>query len=101
MREAKRNNKPYKRHALGSLTLFLESFNDQVDTFSDVQDFLVELCEMDEAAVMEEEEENERPLLLLIKASAFKALVAGFKPEKHKAQGKYNPMLWSPKVSCT
>ncbi|RUP51830.1 hypothetical protein BC936DRAFT_145387 [Jimgerdemannia flammicorona] len=89
VREAKRTNKPYKRHALGSLTLFLEAFNDHVDNFADVQDFLVELCEMDEAAVMEEEEENERPLLLLIKAGAFKALVAGLKPDKHTAQEQY------------
>ncbi|RCI02581.1 hypothetical protein CU098_001872 [Rhizopus stolonifer] len=82
IREAKRKNREYQRHALASLICFSDAFAETIDLLGDVMPFLTELCEMDEASVMEEEDENEhaKPLLLMIKANAFKALVSAFRP---------------------
>ncbi|CAO3688639.1 unnamed protein product [Umbelopsis ramanniana] len=84
-RESKRNNRSYKRNALSSLTLFLDKFNDRLDVYDDAFEYLEPLCNLD----LEEEEldeENDRPLLLLIKANAFKALLAAFRPDIFKDQ---------------
>jgi proteasome component ECM29 len=86
-RESKRNNRSYKRNALSSLTLFLDKFNDRLDVYDDAFGYLEPLCNLD----LEEEEldeENDRPLLLLIKANAFKALLAAFRPDIFKDQRK-------------
>ncbi|KAI9279213.1 armadillo-type protein [Umbelopsis sp. AD052] len=84
-RESKRNNRSYKRNALSSLTLFLDKFNDRLDVYDDAFGYLEPLCNLD---IEEEEldEENDRPLLLLIKANAFKALLAAFRPDIFKDQ---------------
>jgi proteasome component ECM29 len=42
---------------------------------------LFEICEWNEADMMEEGEENEKPLVLLIKGAAFKAVVADWRPD--------------------
>ncbi|KAI8088970.1 proteasome stabiliser-domain-containing protein [Halteromyces radiatus] len=91
IRESKRNNRVYQRHALVSLDVFLEAFSDKIDIFGQVQDFLTDLCCMDEAAAMEEDDEddNTKPLLLMIKANAFKALTAGYQPKVYYDQEKY------------
>lgn len=51
---------------------------------------------MDEADVMEEDDnDNAKPLLLMIKANAFKALVSSFQPKHFAAQGKSKPyQIW-------
>ncbi|KAI9320591.1 proteasome stabiliser-domain-containing protein [Dichotomocladium elegans] len=82
IREAKRRNRVYQRHALASLRTFANSFGEKVDMLGPSQCFLTDLCEMDETAVMEEDDnDNLKPLLLIIKANAFKALVAAFRPQ--------------------
>jgi proteasome component ECM29 len=86
-RESKRNNRSYKRNALSSLTLFLDKFNDRLNVYEDAFGFLEPLCSVD---VDEEDldEENDRPLLLVIKANAFKALLAAFRPDIFIEHGK-------------
>ncbi|CAO3648654.1 unnamed protein product [Cunninghamella echinulata] len=86
-REAKRNNRVYQRHALVSLRVFLNTFDDKIDVYSQVESFLIELCEMDETELMEEDDnDNSKPLLLMIKANAFNALTAGYRPKIHREQ---------------
>ncbi|KAI9480308.1 MAG: proteasome stabiliser-domain-containing protein [Benjaminiella poitrasii] len=89
VREAKRKNHAYQRHALVSLLQFSDSFGDKMDLLSLEQDFLTKLCEMDEGKVMEDEDdgnENAKPLLLMIKANAFKALVSAYRPKAFPRQ---------------
>lgn len=82
VREAKRKNRVYQRHALVSLTNFSDNFAETMDVLEDQQAFFTELCEMDEVEAMEDEDnENAKPLLLMIKANAFKALVAAYRPK--------------------
>ncbi|KAG2227610.1 hypothetical protein INT45_002295 [Circinella minor] len=81
VRECKRKNRPYQRHALVSFKVFADTFSDRVDVLKQAQPFLTELCEMDEDEVAEDDEnDNAKPLLLMIKANAFKALIASFRP---------------------
>lgn len=88
VREAKRKNKTYQRHALVSLYDFAEAFAERVDMFESVQGFLTDLCTMDEAEAMEDEEnDNAKPLILMIKANAFKALAVSFRPRVFPDQG--------------
>ncbi|ORZ22637.1 armadillo-type protein [Absidia repens] len=90
IREAKRNNRQYQRHALVSLDVFLAEFGDKIDVFGQVEEFLTDLCCMDEAAAMEEDDnDNPKPLLLMIKANAFKALTSGYRPKVFTEQGNY------------
>ncbi|KAI8330892.1 armadillo-type protein [Chlamydoabsidia padenii] len=94
IREAKRNNRVYQRHALVSLDVFLESFGDKIDIFDQVEGFLTDLCCMDEAAAMEEDDnDNPKPLLLMIKANAFKALTSGYRPKTYSHQGDFADSL--------
>ncbi|KAI8073997.1 proteasome stabiliser-domain-containing protein [Gongronella butleri] len=87
VREAKRKNRTYQRHALVSLEVFLAGYGDRVDVQGDVQDFLLDLCTMDEDAVMEDEDsDNAKPLLLMIKANSFKALTAAYQPKVFPSQ---------------
>ncbi|KAI9262116.1 armadillo-type protein [Phascolomyces articulosus] len=82
VRECKRKNRPYQRHALVSFKVFADTFSDRVDILKQAQPFLTELCEMDEDEVAEDDEnDNAKPLLLMIKANAFKTLVASFRPK--------------------
>ncbi|CAO3594598.1 unnamed protein product [Absidia cylindrospora] len=91
IREAKRNNRLYQRHALVSLDVFLAEFGDKIDVFGQVEEFLTDLCCMDEAAAMEEDDnDNPKPLLLMIKANAFKALTSGYRPKVYAEQGQYD-----------
>ena len=81
VRECKRKNRPYQRHALVSFKVFADTFSDRVDVLKQAQPFLTELCEMDEDEVAEDDEnDNAKPLLLMIKANAFKTLIASFRP---------------------
>lgn len=87
VREAKRNNRAYQRHALVSLTSFTDQFGEQIDMLDQVSEFLTELCQMDEAEAMEDEDhDNAKPLLLMIKANAFKAIVSAYRPKSYSIQ---------------
>lgn len=95
IREAKRKNRVYQRHALVSLANFSNQFGEQIDLLDDVSDFLIDLCEMDEAEAMEDEDnDNAKPLLLMIKANAFKAIVSAYRPKAFSNQGKYFYMFF-------
>lgn len=44
---------------------------------------------MDETELMEDDDnDNSKPLLLMIKANAFNALTAGYRPRVHREQSK-------------
>ncbi|KAF7732558.1 hypothetical protein EC973_003305 [Apophysomyces ossiformis] len=89
VREAKRRNRTYQRHALVSLKAFADAFGDKIDMYEQVHEFLTDVCNMDEIAAAEDEEnENAKPLILMIKANAFKAIVAGFRPKTFVHQGE-------------
>lgn len=94
IREAKRKNRAYQRHALVSLTNFSNEFGEKIDLLESVTDFLTELCEMDEAEAMEDEDnDNAKPLLLMIKANAFKAIVSAYRPKFYSNQGKIGAVI--------
>jgi proteasome component ECM29 len=87
-RESKRNNRSYKRHALSSLTLFLDKYGNRLNVYEDAFAFLEPLCVLD----IEEEdldEETDRALLLMIKANAFKALLSAFRPDMYEDQSRF------------
>lgn len=88
-RESKRNNRAYKRHALASLTLFLDRFGPRLNIYEDAFEFLEPLCNLD---IDEEDldEETDKPLLLMIKANAFKALLSAFRPDIFEDQRKFD-----------
>ncbi|KAI8987056.1 proteasome stabiliser-domain-containing protein [Pilobolus umbonatus] len=85
IREAKRKNRTYQRHALISLTSFMDVFGDKIDMLEPLYDFLAELCQMDEVEAMEDEDnDNAKPLILMIKANSFKAIVSAYRPKVFK-----------------
>ncbi|CEP12173.1 hypothetical protein [Parasitella parasitica] len=101
VREAKRKNRAYQRHALVSLTSFNDSFAEIVDVLQIEQEFLTELCEMDEAKAMEDEDhENAKPLLLMIKANAFKAIVSAYRPKAFVNQEAQTSVLAEVITNC-
>jgi proteasome component ECM29 len=101
VREAKRKNRAYQRHALVSLTHFSDAFGESMDLLQDQQDFLTELCEMDETVVMEEEDnDNAKPLLLMIKANAFKAIVSAYRPKVFARQDDETAQLSEMITGC-
>ncbi|KAG0174143.1 hypothetical protein DFQ29_007586 [Apophysomyces sp. BC1021] len=101
VREAKRRNRTYQRHALVSLKTFSDAFSEKIDLYEDVQDFLTDICEMDEATAMEDEDnDNAKPLILMVKANAFKALVSGFRPTVFIDQAKHTKSLSETLTSC-
>ncbi|KAI9491193.1 proteasome stabiliser-domain-containing protein [Zychaea mexicana] len=82
VRECKRKNRLYQRHALASFKVFADTFSGRVDILKQAQTFLTELCEIDEDEAAEDDEnDNAKPLLLMIKANAFRTLVAAYKPK--------------------
>jgi proteasome component ECM29 len=94
VREAKRKNRVYQRHALVSLTNFNDTFAEAIDVLEDQQAFLTELCEMDEAEAMEDEDnDNAKPLLLMIKANAFKTIVSAYRPKMFAHQDNETAQL--------
>ncbi|KAI8369986.1 proteasome stabiliser-domain-containing protein [Blakeslea trispora] len=100
VREAKRKNRTYQRHALVSLTQFSDVFAEQIDMLSDAM-FLVDLCEMDEAVEVEEEDsEHAKPLLLMIKANAFKALASVYRPQANTGQDEQTDALLQMFTKC-
>ncbi|KAJ3137196.1 hypothetical protein HK100_000877 [Physocladia obscura] len=77
IREAKKNNKPYKRVALEYLSKFIEQL--KVDKFDDLEDYLVEMATSDDKDDDEDADDiRTKPMNLAIKANAFKALGACF-----------------------
>ncbi|KAI8374250.1 proteasome stabiliser-domain-containing protein [Radiomyces spectabilis] len=101
IREAKRKNRTYQRHALVSLYNFLNAFGEKIDIYDQIEDFLVELCEMDENEAMEDEDnDNAKPLLLMVKANAFNAIVAGFRPKVFEGQAQHSDPLSQMLTGC-
>lgn len=101
LREAKRKNRTYQRHALVSLTHFSDAFADMIDLLAGEQEFLTELCEMDETAAMEDEDaDHAKPLLLMIKANAFKALVSAYRPKAFPQQEEQTLVLTKMLTQC-
>jgi proteasome component ECM29 len=101
LREAKRKNRTYQRHALVSLTHFSDAFGDMIDLLDSEQEFLTELCEMDETAAMEDEDaDHAKPLLLMIKANAFKALASAYRPKAFQNQEEQTIVLAKMMTEC-
>ncbi|OBZ85602.1 Proteasome-associated protein ECM29 [Choanephora cucurbitarum] len=100
VREAKRKNRTYQRHALASFTLFSDTFAEQMDVLSDAM-FLIDLCEMDETTEEKEEDgEHAKPLLLMIKANAFKALASAYRPQAIARQDEQTESLLQVFTKC-
>ncbi|CAO3691804.1 unnamed protein product [Rhizopus stolonifer] len=94
VREAKRKNRAYQRHALVSLAKFTDTFGEHVSAFEKACEFLVELCEMDEAQAMEDEDnDNAKPLILMIKANAFRSIVSAYRPNAFPEQQSQSSAL--------
>ncbi|CAG8551849.1 6467_t:CDS:10 [Diversispora eburnea] len=75
IRETKKTNKQYKRHCMDNLGLFADAFSDKLDIYEQVKDFLIELAiGSQDPNEMDEDDANDRPLFLLVKASAMKCL---------------------------
>ncbi|KNC98802.1 uncharacterized protein SPPG_05780 [Spizellomyces punctatus DAOM BR117] len=89
IREAKKNNKAYKRHSMEAMGTALNSL--QIDRFEEVQEHLVDLC-TDEQDEMDVDEPHAKPLGLAIKAVAFKALGLSW-PRNAQTQVKYAKTL--------
>ncbi|GAN03092.1 proteasome-associated protein ECM29 homolog [Mucor ambiguus] len=101
VREAKRKNRAYQRHALVSLASFNDCFAEKIDVLDMEQEFLTELCEMDETAAMEDEDnDNAKPLLLMIKANAFKAIVSAYRPQSFSHQESQTSSLAEMITNC-
>lgn len=90
VKEAKRNNLMYKRHAIVHLGTYLEAFHDSVDVYDEVQDYLISLASATELndEQMDVDDHLGRPVLLLLRASAFESLGKSF-PTKRETQAKY------------
>ncbi|CAG8524233.1 10813_t:CDS:10, partial [Cetraspora pellucida] len=75
VRESKKTNKQYKRHCIDNLGRFVDSYIDILDIYTDVKEFLIELATSDQDPnEMDEDDANQQPLFLLVKASAMKCL---------------------------
>ncbi|TPX39274.1 hypothetical protein SeLEV6574_g07344 [Synchytrium endobioticum] len=86
IREAKKNSKPYKRVALEVLGKSFAAL--RVDRLDDLMDYLVDTATFDEDdggkvngdKMDVDQDSREKPLTLLVKANAFKALAGCFPP---------------------
>ncbi|KAJ3068271.1 hypothetical protein HDU98_008582 [Podochytrium sp. JEL0797] len=72
LREAKKNNKPYKRVALEQLGRYMETL--QIDKYDDLEDYLVEMATVDGDEEDDADDIRTKPMNLAIRANAFKAL---------------------------
>ncbi|ORE02510.1 ARM repeat-containing protein [Rhizopus microsporus var. microsporus] len=101
VREAKRRNRTYQRHALVSLTKFMDTFGEHISMFDMVNEFLTELCQMDETeAVEDEDSDNAKPLILMIKANAFRSIVSAYRPKAFAVQEKEAAPLCDMLTGC-
>lgn len=73
---------------MDNLGLFIDALNDKLDIYEEVKDFLIELAtETQDPNEMEEDDSNERPLFLLVKASAMKCLGLVWSKNKNVQSG--------------
>ena len=73
IREAKKNNRPYKRVSIEQLGRVLDAL--EVDRFADVEEYLVGTAKgVEDEDDMDEDDGREKPLSLQIRANGFKAL---------------------------
>ncbi|KAJ3409587.1 hypothetical protein HDV05_004331 [Chytridiales sp. JEL 0842] len=73
IREAKKNNKVYRRYGLEYLGKYMDGLN--VDRFEELEEFLKEVsCKDEDDDDMDVDEGRAKPLALAIQANAFKAL---------------------------
>lgn len=73
IREMRKNNKPYKRHALDVVPSLIDEL-EVIDVYEDCHDYLVEMAEMEDSAMEVDDDVREKPMNLMIKANAFKAM---------------------------
>ncbi|GBC07937.1 hypothetical protein RclHR1_00780017 [Rhizophagus clarus] len=83
VRESKKENKQYKRVCIDNLGKFADAYSDTLVIYPEVKEFLSNLAigEQDPDE-MDEDDANERPLFLLVKASAIKCLGLVWPKEK-------------------
>ncbi|CAB4480178.1 ARM repeat-containing protein [Rhizophagus irregularis] len=82
-RESKKANKQYKRICIDNLGKFADTYSDTLVIYPEVKDFLAELATGEQDPdEMDEDDANERPLFLLVKASAMKCLGLVWPKEK-------------------
>lgn len=75
----KKNNKPYKRLAIEYSGKVFEEFQESIDVWELVQDYLIEMAEGEEDSPsggdpMDVDDMKDKPLNLVIQANSFKAL---------------------------
>ncbi|TPX72617.1 hypothetical protein CcCBS67573_g05715 [Chytriomyces confervae] len=87
VREAKKNNKPYKRFALEQLGRFMDAL--KVDRFDELEDYLVEMATVDGDDDDDDvDAARAKPMNLAIRANAYKALGLCW-PLNKETQGKW------------
>ncbi|CAI2172736.1 418_t:CDS:10 [Funneliformis geosporum] len=75
IRESKKSNKQYQRNCIENLGKFADAYSDTLELYPDVKNFLFELATAEpDPDEMEVDDANDRPLFLLVKASAVKCL---------------------------
>lgn len=83
MRESKKANKQYKRICIDNLGKFADTYSDTLVIYPEVKEFLTELATGEQDPdEMDEDDAKERPLFLLVKASAMKCLGLVWPKEK-------------------
>ncbi|KAJ3082397.1 hypothetical protein HK102_001737 [Quaeritorhiza haematococci] len=98
IREAKKNNKPYRRQAIELLGRFFDEL--QIDRFGEVVEYLTEMATMDvdgggggnggSVDAMDVDEMREKPLALATKANAFKAIGMCWPKNKAATQAQHS-----------
>ncbi|KAJ3192246.1 hypothetical protein HK101_006845 [Irineochytrium annulatum] len=88
IREAKKNNKVYKRHGIEQLGRLLDGL-EFVDRWEEVEEYLVETATSDEMEDEDVDEARAKPLALMIRANAFKALGQAWPRKWKKTQVKH------------
>ncbi|KAJ3286443.1 hypothetical protein HDU79_006472 [Rhizoclosmatium sp. JEL0117] len=88
IREAKKNNKPYKRVALEYLGKYIDTL--KLDKFEELEDYLVEMAtaDGDDDDDMDDDDIRKKPMNLAIRANAYKALGLCF-PVAQASQAKW------------
>ncbi|TPX38193.1 hypothetical protein SmJEL517_g00223 [Synchytrium microbalum] len=96
IREAKKNAKPYKRVALEQLGKAFDAL--KIDKFDDLADYLLETATIDDEDDDKDKMDvdgssREKPLALLVRANAFKALAGCFPAGVASTQAKHVEVL--------
>jgi len=81
----------YKRHGIQQLGLFCDAYADSLDIFCEVKEFLIETALTDklDEDKMDVDDHLGRPVLLLIRATAFEALGKCF-PKSQETQRRWS-----------